>query len=173
MSWDSIMALVELIEKTFGVAPTDFLTVSLAAGTVLAVIRAFLKDFEFTQAKWYKPVLSAASLLLGVGAAFLAWSTVLYAQVPNAATIAFLGVFNGFVAMGVWQFVKYLPKVSELVTGKLRVSLDDVLGAASKATENATAEDAPPDDATEVIVEDEGATDNGNENAPKADDKDA
>ena len=55
--------------------------------------------------------------------AFLAWPTPLYANVPNGATIAFLGIFNGLVMMGLWQIGKYLPNVSNLVTGKARLTM--------------------------------------------------
>ena len=68
-------------------------------------------------------MLTLSAAALGVGLAFLAWPTPLYNTVPNAATIAFLGIFNGLLSMGCWQLGKYLPNISKLVTGKARLTL--------------------------------------------------
>lgn len=169
--WNQMMVLVELVNDTFGTDPQSFLVVSIAVGILLAFVRSILKDQEWTQAKWYKPALTGASLVLGVGAAFLAWSTVLYATVPNAATIIFLGVFNGFVAMGLWQLVKYIPKISEWVTGTPRVELPETLKP-SPAKEDKPEDDK--DDAPEITEDEDAADDEGGDdtNTPAAEDAD-
>ena len=123
MSWEEIQALLAAINKVFGVAPLSFFLVSLAGTFLLAGLRAALKTKKFTTQWWYKPVLTASATAVGIGLAFLAWTTPLYNTVPNAATIAFLGIFNGLLAMGCWQLVKYVPKVSEMITGTARVTL--------------------------------------------------
>ena len=43
MDWESIKALLEAIQKTFGVAPLSFFLVSLAGTFILAGVRAALK----------------------------------------------------------------------------------------------------------------------------------
>lgn len=120
---EQIEALLAAINKVFGVDPVSFLLVSFAAGALLTAVRAALKTKKFTTASWYKPVLTLSAVALGIGGAFLAWFTPLYNTVPNAVTIAFLGIFNGLLAMGCWQLVKYVPKVSEMITGTARVTL--------------------------------------------------
>jgi hypothetical protein len=152
MDWEVIKALLAAIHKTFGVDPLSFFLVSLAGTFVLAAVRAALKTKQFTEAWWYKPVLTLCSAVVGIGLAFLAWPTPLYGSVPNAATIAFLGIFNGLLAMGCWQLVKYVPNVSQLVTGTARLTLAPPPPAAEKPKEDEKPADG--DDEAEVEVED-------------------
>jgi hypothetical protein len=169
MDWESIKALLEAIHKTFGVAPLSFFLVSLAGTFVLAGVRAALKKKEFTEEWWYKLALTGCSILLGVGLAFLAWPTPLYDNVPNAATIAYLGIFNGLLSMGCWQLIKYLPNVSQLVTGKARLTLSPPAPAEKPKDEKAADEEKPEEDEDAPEVEEADEESSEDEETPEDD----
>ena len=110
------MEFLDLIKDVLGVNLAHFALVSAVIMVIVFVVRLGVKGQKFSALPWFKAVLAAGAIVLGIGVAYVAMLAGIY-EFKNHALLIFVGFFNGALASIGWSILKQIPGIKALVAG--------------------------------------------------------
>lgn len=109
------MDWLKQLTDLLGVSPQSFMAVTALVLVVVAVGRYVLGK-KLEEQRWWKAVLTGTALALGVAVASLAQLAGVY-KCDNSALVAFVGLFNGALAVVSHQLLKQIPWLDKWLRG--------------------------------------------------------
>ena len=120
---EAITEFLQLIQAVFGVAPVDFLMVSMTVSILVIIIRRALqlhpKLAVVNKREWGKGLLILLTLVLGVAMGFVSRKAGVY-ETENAIMTAWVGFWNGVLASLLWQGAKRFKALRGFTEGSDR-----------------------------------------------------